>query len=364
MIQILLLSILFFQPIHYMHFLRHHAETSFEWTVSTPEAQGMDGRKIDSLLKKIEDGRTYPGVDGLLIVRNGVLVTEAYFHVYNRDRLHTLQSVTKSFTSAAIGIAIDRGLIAGVNEKVLDFFTDIEEIENRDARKESMRLVHILTMRTGTDYREGYTGSPHDILNHKSRGWDRFYLNRPMTFTPGQGWQYDSGGVILLSAILKRKAGMHADKFMDKYLFGPLDISKTFWFRNKEGHPHTGGGLFLLPRDMAKFGLLYLQGGRWNGEQVVPESWVSDSFEISWTFPEVPGNHNVGYGYLWWILEPDPAGDGIRYIYAARGAMGQYIFIIPEHDMVVVATGNSKDSRISRAATDFLYSDILPSVLE
>ncbi len=329
MIQIILLSILLFQPFHYRNVLRHSADVSFEWIVSTPEAQNLDPAPLDRLVGLIRDGEAYPGVDGLLIVRHGVLVTEAYFHEYDADRLHTLQSVTKSFTSAAIGIAIERGEIGSVEDKILEYFSDLNEIENRDERKNSMQLKHLLTMRSGTDYHEGYEGSPHNQLNRLPRGWDRFYLNRPMEHAPGERFQYDSGGVILLSAILKRRAGMHADKYMDKSLFGPLGISRTFWFRNKEGHPHTGGGLFLLPRDMAKFGLLYLRNGKWKGEQIVPESWIRESFEMAVNFPANSRSHDIGYGYLWWILEPDPKGEGKQPIFAAKGFMGQYIFVIP-----------------------------------
>lgn len=332
------------------------------WTRSTPAEQRLDPNPLDDLVGLMRQGKTYPNLHSLLIVRNGYLVLEEYFGGYHADSLHTLQSVSKSFTSAMMGIAIDQGRIRGVEEKILDFFPDIRDIQNLDDRKRSIKLKDLLTMRSGTDYHEGYDGSPHDRLNHLDEGWDRFYLNRPMVSRPGSRFQYDSGGVILMSAILRNRTGMHADGFADRYLFPPLGISKRKWFKNEEGHPHTGGGMYLLPRDMAKFGLLYLRSGQWEDRQVVPAWWVEASFKKHVLFSDRRGGHDIGYGYLWWILEADPGGSGDINIFAAKGFMGQYIFVIPEHDMVVVVTGGARSGFDMRRPIEFLYSHILPSV--
>jgi CubicO group peptidase (beta-lactamase class C family) len=332
------------------------------WQRSTPESQKLNSDKLNHLVELIKEGKEYPQVHSLLIVRGGYMVMEKYFHGYHADSLHTLQSVTKSFASALIGIALEEGKINSVRDKVLDFFPDIRPLEYMDVRKKSMALEHLLTMQTGTDYHEGYPGSPHDRLNHLATGWDRFYLNRPMKNKPGTRFQYDSGSVILLSAILKRTVGVHANGYADEALFKPLGINRTRWFMNQEGHPHTGGGLSLMPRDMARFGLLYLRNGRWQDKQVIPENWIEESFKMHVSFIGYRTGHYVGYGYLWWILEPDPNGPGHDYIYAAKGYMGQYIFVIPEHDMVVVVTGGSRNSREYRKAIDFLYDWILPSI--
>lgn len=332
-----------------------------EWKKQTLAEQGLDPEILNDLVNEIRFGGNRD-IHGILIVRNGYLVLEEYFQDYNRIKIHTLQSVSKSFTSALIGIAIEQGKINSVDEKVLSFFPDIMNIENLDDRKKEMKLKDILTMRSGTDYHERGSGSPHYILNSLPTGWDRFYLNRPMISKPGTSFLYDSGGVILLSAILKRHAGMHADLYADKYLFPYLGIKKTHWFRNSEGHPHTGGGLHLLPLDMAKFGLLYLRNGRWEDHQIVPEEWIKESFKMHVKFDNSRGGYDVGYGYLWWILKPDPDGDRKHNIYAAKGFMGQYIFVIPEHNMVVVFTGGEQSARGMRRPIGYLYSHILPAV--
>jgi CubicO group peptidase (beta-lactamase class C family) len=335
--------------------------TTWEWPRSSPEKQGLDSDRLTQLIEIIRVGKEFPDLHSLLIVRNGSLVVEEYFEEYSSEKLHTLQSVSKSFTSALIGIAIERGEIMGVDEKILDFFTGVRIIKNMDDKKASMRLQDLLTMQSGTDYHEGYTGSPHDELNRLERGWDRFYLDRPMIREPGTHFQYDSGGVILMSSMLKDRTGLHADGYAQKYLLGQLGITKVRWLKNRDGHPHTGGGLYLLPRDMAKFGLLYLNNGEWEGTQVVPSHWVKESVRKHVNLKR--GNPGVvGYGYLWWILSPDPGGAGKEYIYAAMGFRAQYIFVVPEHDMVIVVTGGTRSETDRRKPIGFLYSHILPAI--
>lgn len=330
-----------------------------DWPSLDPETQALDAGRLERLGAAIEGGRQYPDLHSLLIVRHGYLVYERYFDGWTAQRPHTLQSVTKSFTSALVGIAIEQGIFAGVDEPVLGFFPDLEGVRHINARKRAITIGDLLTMRSGTDYNERGSNSPHDQLNRLPTGWDRFYLDRPMVAEPGTVFQYDSGGVILLSSLLERRTGLHADAFAQRYLFAPLGISEVDWFRNREGHPHTGGGLDLRPRDMAKLGLLYLRQGRWGDSQIIPAQWVRTSTERHVTRSR---GHNVGYGYLWWIHEPDPAGDGRRDIFAAQGFRGQYIFVVPEHDLVVVVTGGTRNYADELRPIDMLYDAILPAV--
>ncbi|UCE39903.1 MAG: serine hydrolase, partial [Candidatus Aminicenantes bacterium] len=184
-----------------------------KWPRSTPEEQQIDRKRWDDLVRRIHHEKECPHLHSLLIVRNGYLVLEEYFGGYNDEISNALQSVTKSFTSAVMGIAIEQGKIRGVDEKVLDFFPNIREIQNMDDRKASMKFRDLLTMRSGTDYDEGYPSSPHSQLNGLETGWDRFYLNRPMISKPGTSFRYDSGGVILMSSMLKNRTGLHVDVF-------------------------------------------------------------------------------------------------------------------------------------------------------
>jgi CubicO group peptidase (beta-lactamase class C family) len=216
-------------------------------------------------------------------------------------------------------------------------------------------------MRSGTDYHERGPGSPHFQLNRKARGWTEFILSRPMIDDPGAHFQYDSGGVILMSSLIKARTGEHADAFMTEHLFEPLGIKRFSWFRNAEGHPHLGGGLALTSRDMAKFGLLYLRRGQWEDRQVVPAEWVEASFRRHVEFAPHRSAF-TGYGYLWWILPPDDKAGAHADIFAASGFRAQYIFVIPEHEMVVVVTGGTRNRAAQGAPVRFLYSHVLPAV--
>lgn len=334
---------------------------ALDWPVSPPEAQGLDATALAETAEVVRVGVVYPMVHALLVIRHGVLAFEAYFNGAKVEGLHTLQSVSKSFTSALIGIALARGELKSVDEKVLDFFPGLEGIANLDDRKRALRVRDLLTMRTGTDYHENGADSPHEQLNRLDRGWDKFYLDRPMAQPPGTGFQYDSGGVILLSAILKSRTGVHADVYAARHLFPALGIEKWYWHRNFDGHTHTGGGLSLTARDMAKLGQLYLNKGKWAGVQVLPESWVEESLRMQVDLTP-PGQPPAGYGYLWWILAPDPRGAGKELVYAARGRFGQFIFIVPEHDMVVAIQAQAQPGAETNKLMQLFYDRILTAV--
>jgi CubicO group peptidase (beta-lactamase class C family) len=280
----------------------------------------MDSERLAAMFETIEQAGL--GVHSVLVVRNGALVLEAYFSPRGPENLHNAYSCTKSFTSALVGIAIRRGYLDGVDQPVLDFFPDLAGADD-DPRREAMTIEHLLTMRCGLDWPESSVSysSPRNILRQMmaSRSWVRFVLERPMVADPGVAFNYNTGCSHLLSAILQEATGMRTSAFARAVLFEPLDISTSLWQSDLDGITFGGGGLWMTPRDMAKFGTLYLQGGRWMGRQIVPAEWVSAS--------------TVGpaYGYQWWVY-----ADGS---YAAHGYLGQRIVVVPHLQMVVVVTG-------------------------
>jgi CubicO group peptidase (beta-lactamase class C family) len=334
-----------------------------EWRTSKPNLQQLNRKILKKLVARIRNNEI-TGIDSLLIVRNGYLVVEDYFNGWRMNDLHTLQSDTKSITSLLVGIAIEQGKLSGVSENVVSLFPEYARIRNLDARKETLKLEDLLTMRTGLDWSEArYEGSPLQQLNTCQCDWLKFVLDWPMLEEPGTRFEYNSGGVILLGGVLRNATGMSVDAFAQRNLFEPLGITDVRWiFGQTEGVPHTGGGLNLRPRDMAKLGYLVLRHGRWADKQVVSEEWLRESLQhkvhTSWRFSSYP----VDYGYLWWLLPLD--GTGLAQgedadIYTASGAQGQWIFIIPKYDLVVVATGSSQ---VFDRPVGFLYSDILRAV--
>ncbi len=321
------------------------------WRTSAPEQQGMDSATLVAMLDEIH--KQGQAIHGVLVVRNGYLVLEAYFYPFKGESRHWIASATKSFTSALIGIAIDKGHIDGVNHKLLDFFPD-RTVANVDARKRAITLEHVLTMSSGLDWPTH--GPQEDLYAQYSQSKDlvQFVLDRPMAHDPGTRFVYNSGGAHLLAAIIQKTTGMRAQEFARTNLFAPLGISNAFWLSDQNGINWGEGGLALVPRDLAKFGYLYLNNGVWDGQSVVPEAWVKAS-----TAPHIEtGDLGYGlshhYGYQWWVDD-----DGV---YKATGSAGQRLFVMPKQGMVVTFVGGASGLDSDIVPETLLKSFILPAV--
>ena len=317
------------------------------WKTASPESQGMDSKilvnMLDIILKKNLD------IDSVLVIRNGYIVMDAYCFPRNSDRKHNIFSCSKSVTSALVGIAIDKGYIKDVNQPVLGFFPK-SVAKNLDANKKAMTLEHLLTMTTGLECRDSYRYNWRGLQKMKgSSDWVQFMLNLPMMEALETRFGYCNGATFLLSAILQEQTGMNALSFAEKYLFGPLGITDVTWPSNPQGITLGYGRIYMRPRDMAKIGYLYLNNGVWDGKQIISSQLVKTSTRkhvfATLMFP--------GYGYQWWIADQG--------IYVAVGSQGQYIFVVPEKDMVVVFTSrlSRKDSYIPLM---LLYSHIISAV--
>lgn len=298
------------------------------WRTSTPDEQGMDSELLTEMLAYIEENRL--PIDSVTIVRHGYLVLDAYPRSHKSYWMHSLYSCTKSVTSALVGIALDQGQIQSVDQPVLSFFPQ-RTVANVDARKEAMKLEHLLTMTDGLDWvrkdiRLTSSGDTTPEMT-QSGDWVQFTLDRPMAEEPGNRWNYNSGASHLLSAIIQETTGMTALEFAEEHLFDPLGISRAVWRSDPQGRNYGATYLRMTTHDMAKFGYLYLNHGLWDGKQIVSAAWVEAS---TTNHSPTPG---VYYGYQWWVMPW--AG-----YYSAIGARGQYIVVLPELDMVVVFTSD------------------------
>jgi CubicO group peptidase (beta-lactamase class C family) len=305
-----------------------------EWRTEAPEDQDMDPARLQQMVDLIdEQGWAY---DSVLVVRRGAIVLEEYRNGYDRDTRHHLQSATKSFSSMLIGIAIHEGFLDGVEQKMVDLFPD-HTVANLDDRKQRITLEHLLTMSDGMDWHEidyPYTDARNTLGQMwVSRDAVQHVLDRPMARDPGESWAYNSGTSILLGGILEQATGQDLLVFAREHLFGPLGIEEAVWSKTTGDHYHTDGGLYLTPRDMARFGYLMLHGGTWDGQEIVSPEWVSRSTETHYQT-----GSGKGYGYQWWTLD--------RGIFAAHGHYEQMIYVVPEADMVVVFTGEIPDDMI------------------
>jgi CubicO group peptidase (beta-lactamase class C family) len=327
-------------------------ESTADWPASTPAQQGVDPTRLLEVVNRVRRGEL-GRMASLLVVRHERLLMEEYFGGWSAAAAHTQQSVTKSVTSLAAGLAVDRGELR-LDERVIPFFSDYQPIAALDSLKQALTVRDLLMMRTGFDWNEqAYQGSPLDRINNCSCDWIRFMLDWPMREPPGQRWEYVSGGVILLGAVIGRATGVRLDLLLDRELFSALGFQNVGWYRGQpDGLPHTGGGLSLRPRDMAKLGSLVASGGRWQGRQLVSESWIRESTR---TLPDTVngfGGRPATYAYLWWGL---PGG-----VIAAAGAGGQWILVVPDRELVVVSTADSQDA-LWDSAVRVLYEDVLPA---
>jgi len=330
-----------------------------DWPVATPEDVGLDTSRLTALTQRLRRGELGTR-HALLIARGGRLAVEEYFGGSGIDDVHTMQSVTKSVTSLLVGIAHDQGRLASVEEPVLSLLPRYSDLRGADPRKDALSVRNLLEMRGGLDWRseDPYAGSDLETLNNSRGDWVRFVLEHPMREPPGTSWQYNSGGVIVLAGVLRDATGMDPGDFARAFLFEPLGIRDAIWYRAPfHGLPHTGGGLSLRARDMAKLGELMLRGGRWDERRVVSEEWLAaTTARVSGPIPGWP--RSVHYGRLWWLFpRADPRPDVIT----ASGAGGQWIFILRDLDLVVAFTSDQASPDFFRPV-DLLFDEILPAV--
>ena len=318
-----------------------------DWPTATPEEVGLDSKDLADLLESIQTQGD--PVDSVLIARDGRLVLDAYFYPFQAGMRHELRSCTKSVTSMLVGIAIGEGLLPGVERPVVEFFPE-RSLSNLDERKRALRLEDLLTMSSGLDWEEQtipYWMQANSFSRMvQSPDPVQFFLDAPMSVDPGTRFSYNTGNSHLLSAILQRATGGSALDFARSRLFGPLAISDVSWAADAQGVSFGGALLQMTPRDLAKLGELYRNGGVWEGKRIVPEAWVRDSIQ-----PRVRVSENLRYGYQWWL---QPSGG-----YAARGYGGQLLWVLPELRMVIVMTGTSKDSWLPVMLAELF---ILPAV--
>ncbi|MGI9546526.1 MAG: serine hydrolase domain-containing protein [Flavobacteriaceae bacterium] len=319
----------------------------------------LDTALIFKAIKKIKSAK-YKEVHSMLIFKDQKLVLEEYFagHDFNweqpkfwgdvvqwdRNRLHVIMSDTKSITSALIGIAIESGFIKSVQESIFTYLPDYQQYENQG--REAITIEHLLTMTSGLEGNE-WTSSYRNLENPIVRLWlcdDAIacILENRMVAKPGTYFSYWGGNQILLGEILKNASGMNVHDFARKYLFEPLGIENFEWGQINDGPYEAAGGLKLNSRAMAKMGITFLNNGRWEEKQIVPESWVdksSKSYKGNLQI-KVPGENSWrhGYSYSWWTKSFEEAGINMFF---AGGWGGQNIMVIPEANMVVVFTGGN-----------------------
>ena len=320
-----------------------------QWPVSTIERQSIDPILIDSLTYAIINEK-YRDVHSLLIARNNSLIYEEYFYTYNSQFRQNIQSVTKSFVSALVGIALAKGEIKNINDPLCEYLKNYKKLVCNNQNK-SITLDHVLSMSTGIEWDEATYdyGDPRNNLSYRGDPFKHLFSRKRL---PQRDFAYNSLNHSTMNAVLKTATHLDNSTEITSRLLVPLGISS--YYLGKEDHGVLGD-IELTPRDMMKLGELYLQKGKWNGREIVPHSWVNES-----TSTKVAARPGLGYGYFWWTRDFNWKGKIVRSFFA-WGYGGQYIFVVPDLQLVVTLTGSHWTTDPKNHVMEMMESYIIPS---
>lgn len=327
----------------------------FPLKIGSPLENGFDGIKLN---QAVTQAKALGFVRSVLILRNGELVHETYISPSHVRRAQNIQSISKSILSSLVGIAIEEHYF-NLDSKISDFFAD-ELNRASDPRVANITVHQLLSMRSGFPRDEGSYAAI-----FQSGDWVNRTLSQTLVAEPGQEFTYSTFGSHLLSVIIEKTTGQSTRAFAQVKLFQRLGVSIDHWARDPQGHYFGGNDMFLSSRELALFGQLYLQRGKWESEPILPESWIDRTLEVSsggdWEYLDFK---DWGYAYFWWLgtLNGYP-------FYTAIGQGGQYLFIVPSQKLVIIVTctsdlGTEEAHRQEREAATLISRHIIPSITE
>ncbi len=306
---------------------------------SSPEAQGVSSSAVLSFVEAAD--KHIESMNSFMLLRHGYVVAEGWWAPYNPGSPHSLYSLSKSFTSTAVGLAIAEGKLS-LDDEVLKFFPEDAPAEPSGNLK-AMRVSDLLRMSTGHQ-----TEPPRPA----GQPWTRAFLAHPVPFKPGTHFLYNTSGTYMLSAIVQKATGQTILDYLRPRLFEPLGIEHPTWEASPQGITTGGYGLSVRTEDIARFGQLYLQKGRWQGRQLVPEAWVAAATARQTSNGSNPqSDWDQGYGYQFWRCRHG--------IYRGDGAFGQYCIVLPEQDAVIAITSGVKDMQ---AVLNLVWDELLPAI--
>ncbi len=328
-----------------LFFLQHYAN-----------AQTLNAAVIHNMETAIENG-TYPNIHSILIAHNNKIIYEKYWSGSDRkeskdlgviahgiDSLHAAQSMSKSITSACVGIVLQQGGIKSINQKIFDFFPEYAEQDT--GLKSKITIKDLLTMTAGFQWNEDDYNSPDNSEHLMGNSPDpvKYMMAMPMSDTPGKVFTYNGGATELLAAIVQKATGKQIDLFAKEYLFTPLGISHFKWTSINDSNdvPDAFSGVYMRSRDLIKFGLLYMNDGKWSGKPIISADWVKQSATpyIGADDGSDPRFNKSEYGFQWWIFKDSVINKPIL-ITACVGNGGQRIFVDKANNLVVVFTGGN-----------------------
>ena len=302
---------------------RDPVDDSADWVAASPTGQGVDVATLTAGVKAIQNS----SLTSVLVVRSDELVFERYLNGTDKATSSNIHSASKTLLGAALAVAVREGFLTSLDALVSDLLP--EYFVNASAEKRGITIRHLMTMSSGLAWTDDET----EYRIEKSSDWVKAVLDQPLVATPGRTFNYSTGATHVLSAVLQRASGMSTCQFVHQYLLTPMNVAAEHWGRDPQGISSGGYNVYLTPRDMAKFGLLLLNGGSWKGRQLVPSSFIAEAQQ-----PRFVVDSTYSYGELVWLRTI--AG---HQVFFAWGWGGQFIYVIPDYDVVLVATENTND---------------------
>jgi CubicO group peptidase (beta-lactamase class C family) len=330
-------------PLLLLHAAIAEAKTSLPR--STPEAEGVDSGGVLRFVEALE--QRIDAVHSFMLVRHGKVVAEGWWSPYQESDPHVMYSVTKSFTSTAVGFASQEGLLS-VNDRILSFFPDRAPAKPSDKMKD-MRIRDLLRMSTG------HAKDPSPVVREsKDAAWVKAFLATEVEDKPGTHFLYNSAASYVLGAIVQKVSGKTLEEFLQPRLFEPLGFEPPLWGKSPEGVNLGDGGIALHTEDLAKFGLFYLQRGIWGGKRLLGEDWIEAATSLQTASGGNPdSNWDAGYGYQFWRNKVTG--------YRADGAFGQFSFVLPKYDVVLAMTSGTSNMA---GVMDTVWEVLLPALRE
>jgi len=353
-------------------------ETGDGWQTASLADVGIATQPMLDALNAIRRGN-FNEIHGLVVVKDSLLVLEDYgsgrmydrdsassftpvMH-FNRDTLHIVHSVSKAFMSTLVGLAIANGYIIDENQSVLSFFPEHQGVYGQE--KNGIQLRHLMTMTSGLQWNEwdvpAMDWQNNDAIRYQTASDpSAYFFGKPLIHEPGASFYYNTAGFQMAGEVLRRSTAMSLDQFAAQHLFTPLGITNFEWEQYEHGTMYLVGDIFLRPRDMAKFGQLLLNGGAWDGQQVVPAEWLQNATSSHVSVAHTGYKGYEAYGFHWWLKSFAVGGQRIPAI-CADGFAGQSIMVFPSLDLVVVVTGGNYDR--PELEHGLVANYILPAVL-
>lgn len=323
-----------------MSSLASFAGVPFALPRTSPEAQGVSSVAIKNFIQAASTANIF---HSFMLLRHGNVIAEGWWKPFAPQYKHTLYSLSKSFTSTAIGLLVKEGKLS-VDEPVSKFFAD-EMPATPSENLQKMKVKHLLTMNTG--HGEDTTGK----MREGKETWTKTFLSLPVQYEPGSHFLYNTGATYMLGAIVYKLTGQKLTDYLQPRLFQPLGITGYDWEQSPQGLNTAGYGLRVKTEDIAAFGQLYLQKGKWKDKDILTEAWVNEATCKQTTSQTGDNDWAQGYGYQFWRCKPG--------FYRGDGAFGQFCFVMPEQDAVLAVTSESWDMQKSM---NIVYDNLLPGI--